>query len=86
VVAQGLEALEQFSRDAPPEHRDAAKHRIIEQTEAYCNQARIREVGFDQLVIGVIRATPSHLRMGLRNSLRARGVIVEKFDQHFMMP
>lgn len=77
------ETLELLVRDVPPEYRDRARHHAAEEAENYCRATRIREIGYDQVVIGFIRSTPVHQRMNLRYQLQIKGVPVEKFEQHF---
>lgn len=81
-----IDALDLFLRDVPKPYLERAKRHAIDEIEEVCREQRIREVGYDQAVVGYIRSTPAHLRMGLRNSLRAKGVLVEKYEQHFMSP
>lgn len=81
-----LDALDLFVRDIPPQFRERAKSHAVEEIENYCRQTRIREVGYDQVVVGYIRSTPAHQRQALRQVLRAKGVPVEKYDGHFLAP
>lgn len=81
-----LDALDLFVRDIPAAYRDRAKHHAVEEIENYCRETRIREVGYDQVVVGYIRSTPAHMRQGLRQVLKVKGVPVEKFEQHFLAP
>lgn len=83
---RAIDALDLFLRDVAPQYREQAKRRAIQEIEEYCQQTRIREVGYDQAVVGYIRSTPAHLRQGLRMQMHAKGVPVEKFEQHFMSP
>lgn len=83
---KAIDALDLLIRDVPAPYKDRAKQHAIEEIEEVCREQRMREVGYDQAVVGYIRSVPAHQRMGLKNSLRAKGVIVEKYDQHFMAP
>lgn len=83
---KAIDALELFLRDVPPEYKERARRSAIQEIEDYCHDTRIREVGYDQVVIGYIRSTPAHRRQGLRSTLQTKGVPVEKFDAHFMSP
>ncbi len=84
--ARAQETLDLVLRDTPPEYREGARRHTVEEIERYCEQTRIREVGSDQVVIGFIRSTPIHMRTALRNQLRLKGIMVEKYEQHFMSP
>lgn len=83
---KAIDALDLFVKDVAPPYKERAKRHAIEEIEEVCRQQRIREVGYDQVVVGYIRSTPAHLRQGLKSSLRAKGVLVEKYDQHFLSP
>jgi len=83
---KAIDALDLFVRDVAPPYKERAKQHAIEEIEEVCRQQRVREVGFDQVVIGYIRSVPAQQRMGLKNTLRAKGVFVEKYDQHFLAP
>lgn len=83
---KAVDALDSFVKDVPPTYQERAKHHAIQEIEEYCRDARIREVGYDQVVVGYIRSTPVHMRQALRTSLRNKGVPIEKFEQHFQGP
>lgn len=83
---KAIDALDLFVRDIPAQYKDRAKNSAIQEIEDYCRDSRIREVGYDQVVIGYIRSVPAHQRMGLRQVLKAKGVPIEKFEGHFMSP
>lgn len=80
------ETLELLLREVAPDHKEAQRRHVTEEVERYCQEARYREVGSDQVVVGYIRATPAQHRQGLKQSMRLKGIIVEKFEGHFMMP
>ena len=80
------ETFELLLRDVAPEYKEPQRRHAMEAIENYCNEARFREVGSDQVVIGYIRATPAHQRQGLKQVMRLKGIIVEKYEGHFMMP
>lgn len=75
--------LDVLVRDVEPAYRETAKRHTREETERYCADARVKIVGPDQVVIGHIKATPIDRRQALKQSLRFKGVIVEKFDMFF---
>lgn len=83
---KALDLLDLLVKDVPAPYRERAKHSVVEETENYCRQARVREVGYDQVVVGYIRHTPAHLRQNLRPFLAAKGIPVEKFEGHLMSP
>lgn len=81
---KALDALDLFIKDVSPDRKERVKHYAIQEIEEYCRTNRIREVGYDQVVIGYIRSVPSHQRLSLKNTLRVKGVPVEKYEGHFM--
>lgn len=83
---RATELLDLLLRDVPTEYREGARRATTDEVERYCAEARIREVGYDQVVVGHIRSTPVHLRQSLRHALRAKGVIIEKYEGHFQTP
>lgn len=79
-------ALETFLQGEDAERRESMRYRAIEEAERYAESCRMKEVGYDQLVIGYIRATPSARRMGLRSVLQFKGVMVDRYNDHFLGP
>lgn len=83
---KALDLLDALTKDVPGQFRERAKANVVAETENFCRQSRVREVGYDQVVVGYIRHTPAHLRQGLRTFLAVKGVPLEKFEGHIMSP
>ncbi|MGH9893587.1 MAG: DUF2621 family protein [bacterium] len=83
---RALDLLDLLVKDIPEAYRERQKRHAVEEVENYCRETRIREVGYDQVVVGYIRATPAHQRQGLRQVMKVKGVPVEKYEGHFMAP
>jgi hypothetical protein len=77
------EKFDAMLNDVPVMFRGMAKSMASAAAEKVAGERGATEVGYEDMVRGFIKATPGHMRNGLKQIFAAHGVDLEKYQGDF---